>query len=92
MEARDTQFPSSMQRVYNHTQGRSFTTRFTGGWTNRYGDLCKAFLGKVPNKFQGGWIDMKWLENNFKELSKDASDIVKEQYAQTFILRMKVTY
>ncbi|KAK5793039.1 hypothetical protein PVK06_034174 [Gossypium arboreum] len=43
--------------------------------------LCKAFLEKVPNKFYGGWIDMKWLKTNFKNLLKDASDIVKEKYA-----------
>ncbi|PPS11241.1 hypothetical protein GOBAR_AA09403 [Gossypium barbadense] len=34
--------------------------------------LCKAFLEKVPNKFYGGWIDMKWLKTNFKNLLKDA--------------------
>ncbi|MBA0553981.1 hypothetical protein Golob_013117 [Gossypium lobatum] len=50
-------------------------------------DLCEAFLGKVLNKFQGGWIDMKWLENNFKNLPKDTNDIKKEQYVRAFILR-----
>ncbi|KAH1072006.1 hypothetical protein J1N35_024334 [Gossypium stocksii] len=50
-------------------------------------DLCEAFLGKVPNKFQGGRIEMKWLEDNFKYLLKDAIDIEKEQYAQAFILK-----
>ncbi|KAH1083524.1 hypothetical protein J1N35_023285 [Gossypium stocksii] len=40
-------------------------------------DLCKTFLGKVPNKFQGGQIDMKWLETNFKYLPSNTSDIVK---------------
>ncbi|MBA0853816.1 hypothetical protein Goshw_022280 [Gossypium schwendimanii] len=51
-------------------------------------DLCEAFLGKVLNKFQGGWIDMKWLENNFKNLPKDTNDIEKEQYVRAFILRL----
>ncbi|MBA0731044.1 hypothetical protein Golax_020670 [Gossypium laxum] len=37
-------------------------------------DLCEAFLWKVPNKFQGGQMDMKWLENNFKELPLNATD------------------
>ncbi|MBA0825834.1 hypothetical protein Goarm_010748, partial [Gossypium armourianum] len=50
-------------------------------------DLCETFLGKVPNKFQGGHIDMKWLENNFKELLKDATNVVKEQYARAFSVR-----
>ncbi|KAK5833445.1 hypothetical protein PVK06_017277 [Gossypium arboreum] len=49
-------------------------------------DLYKAFLGKVPNKFQGGWIDMKWLETNFKYLPLNVSDVIKEQYNRAFIL------
>ncbi|KAH1108281.1 hypothetical protein J1N35_012049 [Gossypium stocksii] len=44
-------------------------------------DICEAFLGKVSTKFQSARIDMKWLENNFKELPKDATDVVKEQFA-----------
>ncbi|KAG8500583.1 hypothetical protein CXB51_004389 [Gossypium anomalum] len=36
-------------------------------------DLYEAFLGKVPKKFEGGLIEMKWLENNFKELPKESS-------------------
>ncbi|KAK5839234.1 hypothetical protein PVK06_008008 [Gossypium arboreum] len=51
-------------------------------------DLCMAFLGKVPNKFQGGQIAMKWLEVNFKEFPPNTTDVVKEQYAQAFILRL----
>ncbi|MBA0814612.1 hypothetical protein Gohar_020429 [Gossypium harknessii] len=39
-------------------------------------DLCEIFLGTVPNKFQGGQIDMKWSEINFKELPKDVPDVV----------------
>ncbi|MBA0699290.1 hypothetical protein Goari_000939 [Gossypium aridum] len=39
-------------------------------------DLCETFLGKVSNKFQGGRIDMNWLETNFKELPLNAPNIV----------------
>ncbi|MBA0660229.1 hypothetical protein Goklo_012271, partial [Gossypium klotzschianum] len=42
-------------------------------------DLYETFLGKVPNKFQGGRIDMKWLEINFKYLPPNVPDVVKEQ-------------
>ncbi|KAH1096640.1 hypothetical protein J1N35_013561 [Gossypium stocksii] len=52
------------------------------------GDICKAFLGKVRNKFQGDRIEIKWLETNFKEFPTNATDIVKEQYARAFILRL----
>ncbi|MBA0751905.1 hypothetical protein Gogos_000793 [Gossypium gossypioides] len=41
-------------------------------------DLCKAFLGKVSRKFQGDQIDMKWLEDNFKDLPKDSTNVEKE--------------
>ncbi|KAK5818319.1 hypothetical protein PVK06_023254 [Gossypium arboreum] len=51
-------------------------------------DLCEAFLEKVSNKFYGGWIDMKWLKTNLKDLLLNASDVVKEQYARAFILRL----
>ncbi|PPS11397.1 hypothetical protein GOBAR_AA09245 [Gossypium barbadense] len=50
-------------------------------------DLCETFLGKVSNRFYGGRIHIKWLETNFKDLSKDAPDVVKEQYARAFIFR-----
>ncbi|MBA0784400.1 hypothetical protein Gotri_006893 [Gossypium trilobum] len=31
-------------------------------------DLCKALLGKVLDKFEGGRISINWLEDNFDEL------------------------
>ncbi|KAG8481336.1 hypothetical protein CXB51_026289 [Gossypium anomalum] len=51
-------------------------------------DFSEAFLGKLSNKFYSGRIDTKWLETNFKYLPTDTPDIVKEQYAQTFIHRL----
>ncbi|MBA0735527.1 hypothetical protein Gogos_019368, partial [Gossypium gossypioides] len=41
-------------------------------------DLCEAFLRNVPNKFQHDQIEMKWLENNSKDLPEDATNIEKE--------------
>ncbi|KAK5775517.1 hypothetical protein PVK06_043415 [Gossypium arboreum] len=51
-------------------------------------DLCEAFLGKVPNKFQGGQIEIRWLQDNFKYLPHKVTNVVKEQYAGVFILRL----
>ncbi|MBA0571896.1 hypothetical protein Golob_002265 [Gossypium lobatum] len=51
-------------------------------------DTCEEFLGKVLKKFYRDRIGIKWLETNFKYLPKDAPDIVKEQYAQAFILKL----
>ncbi|KAK5819398.1 hypothetical protein PVK06_024396 [Gossypium arboreum] len=49
-------------------------------------DLCATLLGKVPNKFDGGWISMNWLVKKFDKLSVDAIEVVKEQYTRAFIL------
>ncbi|KAH1082997.1 hypothetical protein J1N35_022758 [Gossypium stocksii] len=51
-------------------------------------DLCKAFLRKVSNKFQGGQIEKRWLQDNFKYLPSNETDVMKEQFAQTFILKL----
>ncbi|MBA0671737.1 hypothetical protein Goklo_029126 [Gossypium klotzschianum] len=50
-------------------------------------DICRALLGKVPDKFEGGQISINWLEDNFNELPKDPMEEVIEQYTQTFIMR-----
>ncbi|KAK5804029.1 hypothetical protein PVK06_031678 [Gossypium arboreum] len=51
-------------------------------------DLCKTFLGKVSNKFYSHRINMKLLETNFKDLPKDAPNVIKEQNTRSFILRL----
>ncbi|KAH1031693.1 hypothetical protein J1N35_043867 [Gossypium stocksii] len=51
-------------------------------------DFCTTLLGKVPNSFEGGWIQMKWLETNFKKLPLHVTYIVKEQYARALILKL----
>ncbi|KAG8503651.1 hypothetical protein CXB51_001637 [Gossypium anomalum] len=43
-------------------------------------DLCRALLGKVSDKFEGGWISTNWLGNNFDKLPKDRTKGVIEQY------------
>ncbi|KAH1067596.1 hypothetical protein J1N35_032583 [Gossypium stocksii] len=45
-------------------------------------DLYKAMLGKVPNRFDGSRILINWLEDNFKQLPKDPTEEVIEQYVQ----------
>ncbi|KAH1073976.1 hypothetical protein J1N35_026304 [Gossypium stocksii] len=44
-------------------------------------DLYEAFLGKVSNKFQGNRIEMKWLQDNFKELPMD----IREKHPLPFV-------
>ncbi|PPR90359.1 hypothetical protein GOBAR_AA30327 [Gossypium barbadense] len=51
-------------------------------------DHCDTLLGKVSNKFQGSWIEIKQLEDNFSELDEHAIVLEKEQYAWAFILSL----
>ncbi|MBA0676686.1 hypothetical protein Goari_018153 [Gossypium aridum] len=41
---------------------------------------CEQLLGNVSNKFRGSWIEMGWLEDNFKTIEASASNIEKEQF------------
>ncbi|MBA0679538.1 hypothetical protein Goari_011299 [Gossypium aridum] len=52
-------------------------------------DFCNTLLRKVSNKFQGGQIRIKWLEDNFSELNEHAIALEKEQLARTFILSLR---
>ncbi|KAH1120744.1 hypothetical protein J1N35_003904 [Gossypium stocksii] len=49
---------------------------------------CEQLLGKVPNKFKGSRIEMRWLEDNFKTIEASASDVEKEQFVRAFILKL----
>ncbi|KAK5844360.1 hypothetical protein PVK06_000496 [Gossypium arboreum] len=53
-----------------------------------WSETCEQLLGKVPNKFKGSRIEMKWLEDNFKTIKASASDVEKEQFARAFILKL----
>ncbi|MFQ6665783.1 hypothetical protein Gotur_032398 [Gossypium turneri] len=37
--------------------------------------ICHQLLGKVPNKFSGSRIDMKWLEENFSHIDNSSSKV-----------------
>ncbi|MBA0767121.1 hypothetical protein Gotri_016068 [Gossypium trilobum] len=40
--------------------------------------VYQSLLGKVSEKFKGGWISMNWLKDNFNELPKDLEDRTDE--------------
>ncbi|KAH1090743.1 hypothetical protein J1N35_018000 [Gossypium stocksii] len=43
--------------------------------------ICEQLLGKVPNKFSGSRIEMKWLEDNFNYIDNSTSAVEREQHA-----------
>ncbi|KAF1880746.1 hypothetical protein Lal_00011805 [Lupinus albus] len=52
--------------------------------------VCHNLLGAVPNERQivGQRIQMSWLDSTFQQLPDDATEIVIDQHARAFILRM----
>ncbi|KAH1039932.1 hypothetical protein J1N35_041675 [Gossypium stocksii] len=51
-------------------------------------DLCRAMLGKVPNRFDSCRISINSLEDNFEELPEYPTEEVIEQYARAFIMKL----
>ncbi|MBA0712314.1 hypothetical protein Golax_011423, partial [Gossypium laxum] len=43
--------------------------------------ICDQLLGKVPDKFSGSRIKMKWLEDNYSYIDNSVSAIERKQYA-----------
>ncbi|MBA0754519.1 hypothetical protein Gogos_020497 [Gossypium gossypioides] len=42
-----------------------------------WSETCEQLLGNVSNKFRGSWIEMGWLEDNFKTIEASASTPTK---------------
>ncbi|MFQ6647954.1 hypothetical protein Gotur_021315 [Gossypium turneri] len=42
---------------------------------------CEQLLGNVSGKFFGSQIEIKWLQENFKNLHKSSSPLKTEQHA-----------
>ncbi|XP_019431840.1 PREDICTED: serine/threonine-protein phosphatase 7 long form homolog [Lupinus angustifolius] len=52
--------------------------------------LCMRLLGVVPvgNELMGQRVKLTWLERTFRDLPQNANEVVIEQHARAFILRM----
>ncbi|KAF1898501.1 hypothetical protein Lal_00032081 [Lupinus albus] len=62
----------------------------TGPTNMDWNVVCHNLLGAVPNERQivGQRIQMSWLDSTFQQLPDDATEIVIDQHARAFILRM----
>ncbi|OIW01431.1 hypothetical protein TanjilG_11149 [Lupinus angustifolius] len=52
--------------------------------------LCMQLLGAVPagNELMGQRVKLTWLERTFRDIPDNANDVIIEQHAKAFILRM----
>ncbi|KAF1883231.1 hypothetical protein Lal_00030335 [Lupinus albus] len=62
----------------------------TGPTNMDWNVVCHNLLGAVPNERQivGQRIQMSWLDSTFQQLPDDAIEVVIDQHARSFILRM----
>ncbi|XP_019450703.1 PREDICTED: serine/threonine-protein phosphatase 7 long form homolog [Lupinus angustifolius] len=62
----------------------------TGVTSMDWEDLCMQLLGAVPagNELMGQRVKLTWLEMTFCDLPDNVDDVIIEQHARAFILRM----
>ncbi|XP_019450702.1 PREDICTED: serine/threonine-protein phosphatase 7 long form homolog [Lupinus angustifolius] len=62
----------------------------TGVTSTDWEELCIQLLGvvSVGNELMGQRVKLTWLERTFRDLPENANEVVIEQHARAFILRM----
>ncbi|KAG8480281.1 hypothetical protein CXB51_024792 [Gossypium anomalum] len=56
--------------------------------STNWGAICYELLGAIPDKINGGRIEMGWLRDTFSEPNNDATELERIRYVQTYILEM----
>ncbi|KAF1891149.1 hypothetical protein Lal_00001290 [Lupinus albus] len=62
----------------------------TGVTSMVWDEVCLELLGAIPTnrEITGQMVQLTWLENTFRELPENATQVVIEQHARAFVLRM----
>ncbi|KAG8501045.1 hypothetical protein CXB51_003142 [Gossypium anomalum] len=50
--------------------------------------MCYELLGAIPDKINGGRIEMGWLRDTFPEPNNDSTELERIRYARAYILEM----
>ncbi|KAK5812631.1 hypothetical protein PVK06_028067 [Gossypium arboreum] len=53
-----------------------------------WGAICYELLGAIPDKINGGRIEMGWLRDIFLEPNNDATELERIRYGRAYILEM----
>ncbi|KAK5771419.1 hypothetical protein PVK06_047622 [Gossypium arboreum] len=53
-----------------------------------WGAICYKILGAIPDKINGGRIEIGWLRDTFPEPDNDSTELKRIQYARAYILEM----
>ncbi|KAG8485828.1 hypothetical protein CXB51_019168 [Gossypium anomalum] len=54
-----------------------------------WGAVCYELLGAIPEKINGGRIEMGWLRDTFLEPDNNSTELERIRYAQAYILGMR---
>ncbi|KAF7833529.1 serine/threonine-protein phosphatase 7 long form-like protein [Senna tora] len=62
----------------------------TGLTLDDWAGLCGRLLGVIPppTALYGGRLNMSWLDDQFRELPENASEVTVQQFARAYILRL----
>ncbi|KAG8485637.1 hypothetical protein CXB51_018873 [Gossypium anomalum] len=53
-----------------------------------WGAICYELLGAIPDKINGGRIEIGWLRDTFPEPDNDSTELERIRYARAYILEM----
>ncbi|XP_040931915.1 serine/threonine-protein phosphatase 7 long form homolog [Gossypium hirsutum] len=53
-----------------------------------WGAICYELLGAIPDKINGGRIEMRWLRDIFLEPDNDVTELERIRYGRAYILEM----
>ncbi|KAG8473372.1 hypothetical protein CXB51_035478 [Gossypium anomalum] len=95
VETRDAHFSSSMWRVYYHSGRRAFLGLPVDGYavtgsvsSADWEAICYELLSAIPDKINGGLIEMGWLRDTFSDPDNDSTELERIRYARAYILEM----
>ncbi|MFQ6658502.1 hypothetical protein Gotur_027738 [Gossypium turneri] len=55
---------------------------------DREGAVCYELLGAIPEKMDGGRIEMGWLRDTFPDPDDDSTEVERIRYARAYILQI----
>ncbi|MFQ6652364.1 hypothetical protein Gotur_024265, partial [Gossypium turneri] len=60
----------------------------TNQYVDREGAVCYELLGAIPEKMDGGKIEMGWLCDTFPDPDEDSTEIERIRYTRAYILQL----
>ncbi|KAH1121870.1 hypothetical protein J1N35_005030, partial [Gossypium stocksii] len=56
--------------------------------STNWGTVCYELLGVIPDRINGGRIEISWLRDTFPEPDDDSTELERIRYARAYILEI----